>query len=145
ADLTYLDIWLDDPHQPPYFLLSAPAGRGKSALLVRWSQQLVARRDLVILFFPVSIRFNTNLASVFLSTIVARLAALHMEKLPLARNTSVDVWQSLMAGYLTRPLPDGRRLILILDGIDEAADWEVGSALFPYILAPGTRIILSAR
>jgi len=42
ADLQTLDGWLDDPDAPPYLLLTAPAGRGKSALLVRWLER---RRD----------------------------------------------------------------------------------------------------
>src|SRR5262249_55133317 len=43
------------------------------------------------------------------------------------------------------PLPNGRRLMLIVDGVDEAADWEPGPHLFPLNPPPGLRIILSAR
>jgi hypothetical protein len=63
TDLASLDAWLDNPDVPPYLLLVAPAGRGKSALLVRWSQRLLARSDLAVVFLPISIRFRTNLAS----------------------------------------------------------------------------------
>jgi hypothetical protein len=35
-ELRRLDQWLSDPKAAPRMLLSAPAGRGKSALLVRW-------------------------------------------------------------------------------------------------------------
>ena len=61
------------------------------------------------------------------------------------RLTRHHPWRSLLANYLGRPLPDGRRLLVILDGIDEAADWEAGADLFPRILASGTRIVVSAR
>jgi hypothetical protein len=40
-DLALLDTWLDDETAPPRYLLTAPAGRGKSALLVRWLQHLL--------------------------------------------------------------------------------------------------------
>ena len=53
SDLEMLDAWLDDPQKPPYLLLAAPAGRGKSALLVHWGQKLLAtREDLAIVFIP---------------------------------------------------------------------------------------------
>lgn len=35
-ELTILNRWLFSEKSPPYLLLTAPAGRGKSALLVRW-------------------------------------------------------------------------------------------------------------
>jgi hypothetical protein len=65
AALEELDTWLADPRAPPRLLLAAPAGRGKSALLVAWTDRLrsasVARpHDLDIVFVPVSIRFETS-------------------------------------------------------------------------------------
>lgn len=145
ADLARLDAWLDHASTPPYLMLTAPAGRGKSALLVRWCQRLLARQDLAIVFIPVSIRFRTNLASVVFSSLTARLAELHGEKLPWGGDTSVEVWRGMASSYLARPLPDGRRLLVILDGVDEAADWQAGPDLFPLTPLPGLRAILSAR
>src|ERR1700686_3634450 len=52
-DLARLDAWLDDPEAPPYLLLAAPAGRGKSALLARWSQALTQRDDRAIAYFQI--------------------------------------------------------------------------------------------
>ena len=52
AELRQLDTWLDDPDGSPYCLLVAPAGRGKSALLVRWSNDVAARDDRAVVFFP---------------------------------------------------------------------------------------------
>jgi hypothetical protein len=34
-DFESLDAWIADQEAPPYLLLAAPAGRGKSALLLR--------------------------------------------------------------------------------------------------------------
>jgi hypothetical protein len=61
--LRMLDTWLTET--TPYLLLAAPAGRGKSALLVRWLDSLKAREDLALAFVPVSIRFGTNMERVF--------------------------------------------------------------------------------
>jgi hypothetical protein len=144
-DLERLNTWLEDSRQSPYLLLAAPAGRGKSALLVRWSRQLLRRDDVEVVFFPVSIRFRTNLASVVFASVAARLAALHGDKVPGTPDTSAEVWRGMMADYLNRPLPDGRRLLVILDGMDETAGWEPGPDLFPFYPPSGTRVALSAR
>lgn len=145
-DFERLDTWLADTEASPYLLLAAPAGRGKSALLLRWCQRLYAqRRNLAIAYFPVSIRFRTNLAGVAFPSLVALLASQHGEKVPADPNLHEDVWRSLLAEYLMRPLPDGRSLLLVLDGVDEAADWTAGPGLFPLEPPPGLRIVLSAR
>jgi hypothetical protein len=145
ADLASLEDWLDDLHAAPYRLLAAEAGRGKSALLVRWMQGLSARTDLAVVFVPISIRFRTNLASVTFAALTARLAKLHSEPVPGAVNTPAEVWRGLMAEYLCRPLPDGRRFLLIVDGLDEAADWQSGPDLFPLQPPNHLRIVVSAR
>jgi len=98
-----------------------------------------------VIFFPVSIRFRTNLASVVFASIAARLVALHGHPVPGTPDTSVEIWRGIMADYLSRPLPEGRRLLVILDGVDEAADWEPGPDLFPFSLPLGIRVVLSAR
>ena len=144
SDLRNLNTWLDDREAPPYMLMAAPAGRGKSALLVNWSQQLLTRNDLAVVFVPVSIRFRTNLASVVFAASTARLAALHGENLP-DPNASAEVLRGMTADYLSRPLTDGRQLLLILDGVDEAAGWEAGPDLFSLTPPEGLRVVVSAR
>jgi hypothetical protein len=144
-DFEQLNAWLSTTQATPYMLLAAPAGRGKSALLLRWCQKLLAQRNLAIAYFPVSIRFRTNLAGVAFPSLVALLASLHGEKVPTDPNLHEDVWRGLFTEYIKRPLPDGRSLLLVLDGIDEAADWSAGPDLFPLDPPPGLRIVLSAR
>lgn len=63
-DLKALDAWLDEQAAPPYLIMAAQGGRGKSALLVQWTRQLLARADISLLFVPISIRFETNLSAV---------------------------------------------------------------------------------
>ncbi|HVU68670.1 MAG TPA: hypothetical protein VHD63_16155, partial [Ktedonobacteraceae bacterium] len=144
-DFARLDDWLAETEGEPYALLAAPAGRGKSALLLRWCQHVLGRLDLAVVYFPVSIRFRTNLAGVVFPALVALLARWHGERLPADFHTSEEVWRGLLMEYLTRPLPGGRRLLLVLDGIDEAADWQAGSWLLPADPPAGLRVVLSAR
>ncbi len=144
-ELAELDDWLADPSAPSYLLVAAGAGRGKSALLVRWVQSLIGEIGLAPLFFPVSIRFRTNLASVIFASLTAYLNALHGEQLSVNPDTPPEVWRGRLAELLQRPLPDGRRLLLVLDGLDEAADWEIGPDLFPLELGGHARVVVSAR
>lgn len=144
-DFARLDAWLAEKEAPPYLLLAAPAGRGKSALLLRWCQQLLSRPQVAVVYFPVSIRFRTNLAGVVFPALVALLARLHGESLPGDPHMQEEVWRGLLRDYLARPLPDGRSLLLVLDGVDEAADWTAGPDLLPAEPPPGLRVVISAR
>ena len=144
ADLARLDAWLDAPQQP-YTLLAAPAGRGKSALVSRWTSSLLARPEIITIFMPVSIRFRTNLATVVFTSLAARLAKVFGEDLPSVQETTIDVWRVLVTNYLRRPPPEGRRVVVVLDGLDEAADWEAGADLFPADPPDGLKILVTAR
>ena len=63
--LAALNAWLDDPSSPPYLLLAAPAGRGKSGLLAHWIARLSDRAGGPhLVYFPISVRFQTNTESV---------------------------------------------------------------------------------
>jgi hypothetical protein len=141
--LRTLDDWLEGDTQ--HLLLAAPAGRGKSALLVRWMDRLLSREDLALVFVPVSVRFRTNLASAFFASLAARLAYLHGEDVPIGVETSTDVWCGLAATYLTKPLTDDRKLLVVLDGLDEAGDWEASADLIPAELPNNVRVVVSAR
>jgi len=143
--LQALDRWLDDPDAPPYLLLAAPAGRGKSALLVRWLERLRQRApDLPVVFVPVSLRYETASQAVFFAALAARLAHLFAEKVPADLNQAPAIWRGMVSGYLSRPAPNGR-LLVVLDGLDEATDWQAGPDLFPFQPPPGLRVVVSAR
>lgn len=143
ADLTELNAWLADPSAPPYLFLSAPAGRGKSALIAQWVAQLQGRADLDTAFFPISLRFSTNRENVVFAALYARLAQLFGERATQALD--VQLYRGAFDDYLRRPLPNGKRLLIILDGLDEAAGWEAGSGLFPTAPPPHLRVVVSAR
>ncbi len=142
-ELATLDRWLDDPTAPPYAVLTAPAGRGKSAILTQWCAMLAARKDLKVVFLPVSVRFRLNLASIVFGCLAARLAYLHGEAVDEDPGTA-EVSRDTVCSYLKQPFPDGR-LVLILDAVDEAADWQVGPELLPHPLGKGVKVLVSTR
>nr|MBC7245282.1 ATP-binding protein [Chloroflexota bacterium] len=144
GDLQKLDDWLA-ADGPPYLLLAAPAGRGKSALLVRWLQRLREREpDLLLVFVPVSLRVNTASQVVFFAALSARLAHLYGEKVPADLSYAPDVWRSMVSSFLSQPSPHGR-LLVVLDGLDEATDWQAGPDLFPFQPPRGLHVVVSAR
>ncbi|MDW8186007.1 MAG: hypothetical protein RMM07_12230, partial [Anaerolineae bacterium] len=142
-ELAELNRWLEDP-AAPYLLLTAPAGRGKSSLLVQWIARLRAdRSDLHIAFVPLSVRFGTNRASVAFAALAVQLAEAFSEPVPTGANTPDVVWQGICSSYLNRE-PAGP-LLVVLDGVDEAADWESNAGLFPLDPPSGLKVVLSAR
>ena len=142
AILRDLDAWLEDP-QRPFALLTAPAGQGKSALLAHWVNALNAR-NFPVAFVPVSVRFGTNLESVTFSALATQLARLLGEDIPSDPSTPGQVWRGMVSSYLRRSPPQGR-LLVILDGVDEAANWDVDGKLFPLDPPPGLKVLISAR
>jgi hypothetical protein len=143
--IDFLDNWLESRELPHYLFVASSAGRGKSALLTRWSLHITQQEDVTVIFIPVSIRFTTNLEKTVFSLLGMKLAALYHEDPPKPSEASMEDWYASVADYLNRPLPDKRRLVIVIDGLDEAADWEIGPDLFPYRLPSTTRIVLSAR
>ncbi len=141
--LKMLNDWLNT--STPYLLLAAQAGLGKSALLLRWLNSLSSREDLALVFVPISIRFGTNMQHVFYAALAARLAFLHGDDVPANSETSAAVYRGLVSDYLSKPLANGRTLLIVLDGLDEAADWQAGKDFLPLELPAGVRVAVSAR
>jgi hypothetical protein len=146
-DLNRLESWRTESENR-FLLLVARAGRGKSALLARWAQRLSqpdSVENLAVVFVPVSIRFNTNLPELFFPCLAVQLSYLLGEAIPPEYlNMPPGFWQNLVGEYLGRPLPDGRQLLVIVDGLDEAA-WNIGPDLFPLDLPISTKVVVSAR
>ena len=140
-----LDAWLEHDSAHPYLLIAAEAGRGKTATLVHWTRRHLGDENVEVVFVPVSIRFRTNLAGVFFPALAARLARAHGDEVSADMNLSAEGWRGMVADYLREPLPDGRTLIIVLDGLDEAADWAPGPDLFPRRQPERVRIVASAR
>lgn len=148
SDLAALDAWLDDPAAPPYASLIAPAGRGKSALLAHWVTRLASRpatgtEAVHVVYFPISIRFNTNLETVVFASLAARMAHVFGEKISYTPDT--NQYRGVFSDYLRRTPPNGGRVLVVLDGLDEAAGWEAGADLFPTVAPGHLRVIVAAR
>lgn len=145
--LEELHAWLDDPMSPPYYLMIAEAGRGKSALVCRWLAQLTTRPALDVIFVPISLRFETATQDVVFAALAARLANLYEsepEKLPPASLTA-EQWKGVCQSYLRRSPTEGKQLLVILDGLDEATGWTPSRGLFSSDPPDGIRILVTAR
>jgi hypothetical protein len=146
ADLAALDAWLTEEDASPYALLVAPAGRGKSALLAHWVTRLTAEREadgVHVVYFPVSIRFNTNLESVAFAALAARIAHIYGE--PVTQAIDAQQYRGVFSDYLRREPPDGGNVLVVIDGLDEAAGWEAGADLFPQAPPSHLRVVVAAR
>ena len=144
-ELQALDGWLSDSAAPPYLLIAAPAGRGKSALLVQWLRRLGANPNVNVAFVPISIRFRTNRDDAVFAILAARLAKLNNRELPRAFGLSPEEWRGVVSGYLADADPQRKPVVLVIDSLDEAADWQPGPDLFPLQPPTGLRVVVSAR
>jgi hypothetical protein len=140
-ELHALDEWLSDPAAPPYMVVAASAGQGKSALLVQWLRRCGTNVNAA--FVPISVRARTNLARVAFAILAARLAKLLGRKLPYA--SSSEEWRGIVSGYLGEADPAHKPIVVIVDSLDEAADWQPGPDLFPLEPPTWLRVIVSAR
>jgi ribosomal protein L17 len=142
-----LNAWLDDQNANPYLLLVALAGRGKSALLVHWLEELRKRQDLYLIFIPISARIGTNNLEA-VKALAAFVANLCGEKV--STNCSSQQYAREIKSYLGRLgecLLDQQRVLIILDGLDEVNKYELFSNLFPQDNGQlgKLRVVVSAR
>jgi hypothetical protein len=129
TELEELDAWLNDPDARPYGLLVAPIGRGKSALLVHWSKEVAARGDHTVIFFPISIRFDTNEEAGGSAYLRGKLSRL-LPSSSAAAGSAMTI-EEILHACLSTPLQDDMKLLLVIDAIDEAADWKPRPYWFP--------------
>jgi hypothetical protein len=143
AELDELTCWLEDPSSPRNFLITAPAGRGKTALVVRWIERLgQLHPEIPVAFVPISIRYDTNQSSVFYQALAARLAHLLDEKLP---TDSATGYKDRVREYLDRFTDPTRPCLVVIDGLDEATGWVIDKSVPPPRPPAGLRILASAR
>jgi len=153
ADVALLDAWLDDATAPPRYLLTAPAGRGKSALLVRWLQHLREQgrvgRDAPapwqLVFVPISIRFETHRPDIFYEAIASRFAEILGQELPPTPTDKGLYYADHCRTLASTAVAEGRRILIVLDGIDEALGEQFDARWFPRNPGASLRLVLSAR
>jgi hypothetical protein len=149
-ELERLDAWLDDPRAAPRMLLTAPAGRGKSALLVQWMKSLQDRGlgtedNWRLAFIPVSIRFGTNRPSVFLGGLAHRLAEITDEPVPREAIENAEALKYVVEDQLETISSQGQRVLVVLDGLDEAPQGSFDPSIIPPRLPESLRVLVSAR
>ena len=141
-----LNQWLDDPESIRNKALITTAGRGKSALLANWVVDVAqTREDFYVVYFPITARYNTNLESVVFSALAGRIARLYEEEIRTVKALDAQQARALFVSYLDREPPEGKKVLVVLDGLDEAAGWEVGAGVFPTNPPEHLRVLVSAR
>jgi len=131
-----VNAFLADP-QGGYLFLTGPSGYGKTALLVQIAQQGEAAYDFL------NRTYGTADEDLFLRNLCQQLAARHGlgGRLPIATGEL----RALYPDLLRLPPADGRPVVVLIDGLDEASNWEPGPMHFPANLPDGVKVIFSAR
>jgi hypothetical protein len=150
TELDMLDAWLDDRHGVSRFLVTAPAGRGKSALLVRWMDRLQRRGVIAadrwrLVFVPISIRFSTNRQQDFYEALAGRLAEVAGRTLQPPATDPAGFYRDKTRDLLKELAASSQSVLVVIDGLDEAHRGEFDGTIFPRVLPPSIRILLSAR
>jgi hypothetical protein len=128
--LIELNRWIRDGAAPPYRLVTAPGGGGKSTLLVRWWQQLPV--DWPCVFVPVSASCGTADSDEFLQVLAASLSSvLGIPEGGFGR-TAAEAMQRIQ-NCLNKAGAAGKPLILIIDALDELemGKWNLWRQIFP--------------
>ncbi|MEO9778930.1 MAG: ATP-binding protein [Sedimentitalea sp.] len=143
TELDALNAWFENPDAPSHLLVAAEAGRGKTALLVRWLEQL--DNAVPLAFVPISIRYQTSRPSVFFQAFAARLAYLLGETLPTASSDPAEFYKEKLAEYLEALEDRGKPCLIVVDGLDEATGWQFDAGFLPECTGSCLRVLVSAR
>jgi hypothetical protein len=125
ADLDSLTAWLADDTARPRRVLTGPAGRGKTALLIRWLvsiDALTAGLDpWSIVYLPITPHIGTNRPLLLYEGLAMRLHEITRQPFPI--ETLVDR-ELAMRTYVRTQLEQlnraGTRALVVVDAIDEA-------------------------
>lgn len=151
-ELKLLNMWLNNSNASTRMLVTAPAGRGKSAILSQWYKSLSMHEDRIdrskkwhVIFVPISIRFGTNQPSFFYKVIYEKLAGILGEQI----NTPIIDPETFYADQ-SRALFEHnnlaeQKILIIVDGIDEALGGYFDTSIFPNAIGPSVKILISAR
>ncbi|QGZ60066.1 hypothetical protein [Paraburkholderia acidiphila] len=144
GELAALDHWLADPKAPRNLLLTAPAARGKSALLVHWIDSL-DRAAWSVVFVPISIRYETNRPDVFFGALAHALASMLDAQLPIPAGDPAQFYRDTVMEWLYAWPDKAPSCVVVLDGLDEATGWQLDTTVLPSKPRANLRIVVSAR
>ena len=125
-----------------YIFVTAQSGFGKTALLANWVKALPLDDQDVCYHFISRLDRLADEESMLLN-LCKQLMTFH--ELSGEPPTRIAEMRSLYLALLDTPPPEGRRLVVLLDGLDEALNWSPGFDLFPPSLPEGVVIVFSAR
>ncbi len=150
TELGQLDNWLTDQRLDSRLVITALAGRGKSALLVRWIESLRSRGEINgtgwnLIFVPVSQRFLTSAPEIHFHLIALQLARIADERLERPATDPPGFYADQSRRLLNQLASSDKKILVVLDGLDEAFDQHVFSTIFPKVLPQTMRIVVSAR
>jgi hypothetical protein len=144
-EMSNLDAWLDGDETPNHLLLSGPTGRGKTALLVRWTERLAQSDAWKIAFVPVSVRFETHQPALFYEILASQLAQLAGQTMEAPAFDPENYFLGKATALLSELSSTTEKILVVIDGIDEALDQRFNSTVFPRSLPANIKIICSAR
>jgi hypothetical protein len=142
-ELEELSRWLDEQTAPRQLLVTAPAGRGKTALIVHWMQLI--RSGWKVAFVPISIRFQTNHASIFYEAMAHQLAHIASTMVGATYRDPGEFYRDRCLELVHAIDERGVPTVIIVDGLDEASGWEIERALLQSRPDSVVRIVVSAR
>ncbi|GEM_PF-5293119 len=145
AQLLALDEWLADDRGAPRLLLTGAAAMGKSSLILHWLQDPCADKlGWAVVFLPISVRFGTSTPDMFWSMAATRLARLAGLVFEVPRAQVADAYLDISLDALDQLAQQDRKVLFVIDGLDEAAGWAIDPRLLGTSHA-GTRWLVSAR
>lgn len=145
AECKRLDTWLFDSDAPSRMLISGPTARGKSALLVHWTEHLESDATWSVIFVPISLRFGTDRPAVFYALLAMQLASVLKRKLELPTLDLESYYQGIVIDLLRQATKQSQHVLVVVDGLDEAQGNGFSSTVFPPLLPPNIKVLVSAR
>ena len=98
-------------------------------------------------FLPISIRYDTNSPHIFYQALAMRLQRLLNDHQPLApAHDQAEFYKEKCIEYISRLCAQPqKKILLVIDGLDEAHGWEFDRTLFPRQAHPTFKVVVSAR
>jgi hypothetical protein len=143
SEIRDLNSWLSRDAQQHYLIISAPAGRGKTALILEWMKELSS--EWYIIFVPISIRFDTADDYSFYEALAAQLAKRADVTLAAPQWHTLEFLRTRCFELVHAAAEKCDKLIIIIDGLDEAQNWQIDRTLLRYAVDSGIRVAVSAR
>jgi hypothetical protein len=125
-----------------YLWVTSGPGFGKTALLANWIGRYEAMGAEIVYYFISGVD-GTAAEDGMLQSLCQQLLDFHGIDglLPLGTGALRAIYGDL----LTQPISPGRKLIVVLDALDEASGWLATSELFPTPLPENVSVVFSAR